>query len=82
MNGEEKDRTRSLHSVTASAVPLHTFGNKTLKIYTRTLNFNPLQPKLGSLSPSVGCPCTRYFFGIIFLVSETCRAFYEDYEFV
>ena len=60
----------------------HTFGNKTLKIYSRTLNFNPLQPKLGSLSPSVGCPCTRYFFGIIFLVSEICRAFYEDYEFV
>ena len=60
----------------------HTLGNKILKIHSRTLNLNPLQPKLGSLSLSVGCPCTRYFLGIIFLVSETCGTFYEDYEFV
>ena len=72
-----------LCSVTVSAVPLcSTFGNKILKIYSRALNLNHLNPKLASLNLSVGCHYTRYFFGLIFLVSETFPAFFEDYEFM
>lgn len=81
--GLERKRTEPgpLCSITVSAVPPLYFRKQYLENTQCSTESVSLESPIRFSNVWVEWPYTRYFFGIIFLVRETCRAVFQDYEF-